>query len=47
MDFLTGADEVFWLDYRGITALAHCDGRPLMSIIAERIAVALEGIFKG
>ncbi|MDE5962888.1 MAG: branched-chain amino acid aminotransferase [Alistipes sp.] len=46
MDFLAGADEVFWLDYRGITALAHCDGRPLMSIIAERIAIALEGIFK-
>lgn len=45
-DFLAGADEVFWLDHRGVTALAHCDGRPLMSIIAERIAVALEGLFK-
>ncbi|MCM1301745.1 MAG: hypothetical protein NC226_08495, partial [Bacteroides cellulosilyticus] len=38
-------DEVFWLDHRGVTALAHCDGRPLMSIIAERVARAAENFF--
>ncbi len=41
----TGIDEMFWLDHRGITALSHFDGRPLMSIIAERVADALEGLF--
>lgn len=44
-DTLARADELFWLDYRGITALSHCDGRPLMSLIAERVADALEGLF--
>ncbi len=41
----TSIDEMFWLDHRGITALSHFDGRPLMSIIAERVADALEGLF--
>jgi len=44
-DEMAAMDEVFWLDHRGITALAHCDGRPLMSIIAERIARAAENLF--
>ncbi len=44
-DLRTGIDEMFWLDHRGITALSHLDGRPLMSIIAERVADALEGLF--
>lgn len=44
-DLLARADELFWLDHRGITALSHCDGRPLMSLIAERVADALEGLF--
>ncbi len=44
-DIRTNIDEMFWLDHRGITALSHCDGRPLMSIIAERVADALEGLF--
>ncbi len=44
-DIRTSIDEMFWLDHRGITALSHCDGRPLMSIIAERVADALEGLF--
>ena len=41
----TSIDEMFWLDHRGITALSHFDGRPLMSILAERVADALEGLF--
>ncbi len=44
-DFRTSIDEMFWLDHRGITALSHLDGRPLMSIVAERVADALEGLF--
>lgn len=38
-------DELFFADHRGITALARCDGQPLMSLIAERIALAMEGLF--
>ena len=38
-------DELFLADHRGITALARCDGQPLMSLIAERIALVMEGLF--
>ena len=38
-------DELFFADHRGITALARCDGQPLMSLIAERIALVMEGVF--
>lgn len=38
-------DELFFADHRGITALARCDGQPLMSLIAERIALVMEGQF--
>lgn len=38
-------DELFFADHRGITALARCDGLPLMSLIAERIALVMEGLF--
>lgn len=38
-------DELFWLDHRGITALSHLDGRPLMALTAERVADALEKLF--
>lgn len=38
-------DELFFADHRGITALARCDGQPLMSLIAERIAFVMEGLF--
>ena len=38
-------DELFFADHRGITALARCDGHPLMSLIAERIALVMEGLF--
>ena len=38
-------DELFFADHRGITALARCDGQPLMSLIAERIALVMGGLF--
>ena len=38
-------DELFFADHRGITALARCNGQPLMSLIAERIALVMEGLF--
>ena len=38
-------DELFFADHRGITALARCDGQPLMTLVAERIATAAEGLF--
>ena len=38
-------DELFFADHRGITALARCDGQPLMTLVAERVAEALEGLF--
>lgn len=38
-------DELFYADHRGITSLAHCDSLPLMSLFAERIAGAMEGLF--
>ena len=38
-------DELFWLDHRGITAMSHIDGRPLMHLLAERVAAALEKRF--
>lgn len=39
---LTQFEELFYVDHRGITALGACDGHPLMNIIAERIAAAME-----
>lgn len=39
-------DELFWVDHRGVTALSRCDGQPLMSLLAERIAEAMEGLFR-
>ena len=35
---LRHADEIFYSDVRGITALSACDGRSLTDIIAHRIA---------
>lgn len=31
-------DELFFTDHRGITSLSHCNGLPLMTFLAERIA---------
>lgn len=44
-DDLRHLDELFFVDHRGVTALSHCDGWPLMSLRAERVAAALEGLF--
>ncbi len=41
---LTRIEEIFYADYRGITALNSCDGRLLMSTIAERVSLQLEAI---
>ena len=38
-------DELFYADHRGITALGHCDKLPLMSLLAERLAEAVEALF--
>lgn len=38
-------DELFYVDHRGVTALAHCDGTAYMSLAAERIAAAMERMF--
>lgn len=42
---LPDLDELFYVDHRGVTALSHCDGQPLMALLAERVAEALEGLF--
>lgn len=39
-------DELFRIDHRGVTAYARCDAQPLMSLLAERIAGALERLFR-
>lgn len=44
---LAAFDELFYVDHRGVTALAHCDGHPYMALYAERIAAALEAPFAG
>lgn len=44
-DGLSQLDEMFFVDHRGVTALSHCDGHPLMTLLSERIAGALEGLF--
>ena len=38
-------DELFYADHRGITSLGHCDSLPLMSLLAERLAAAIEALF--
>lgn len=37
-------DELFFADHRGITSLSRCDGRPLMTLVAERVAEAMEPV---
>lgn len=44
-DELKHFDELFYADHRGITSLSTCDGQPFMSLVAERIAAAMEGLF--
>ena len=40
-----GRAELFFADHRGVTSLSRCDGLPLMTFVAERIAEAMEGLF--
>lgn len=42
---LPSLDELFFADHRGVTSLSRCDGQPLMTFVAERIAEAMEGLF--
>ena len=35
-------EELFTVDHRGITSLAHCDGHPFMALRTERLAEAME-----
>lgn len=44
-DELARFDELFFVDHRGVTALAHCDGHPYMAILAERVAGSLRRLF--
>ena len=39
---LAACDELFAVDHRGITALAHCDGRPYMAVVVDRLARGME-----
>lgn len=45
-DELASYDELFYADHRGVTALAHCDGHPYTSLAAERVAAAMERLFR-
>ena len=38
-------DELFFIDHRGVTALAHCDGHPYMALMAQRVADSLRTLF--
>ena len=39
---LSHFEEVMWADHRGITALGHIDGYPLMALTAEKLCAAME-----
>lgn len=41
LDVADDADEIFYADHRGMTALGRFNGRPLMHILAEKIATVL------
>ena len=38
LDAAENADEIFYADHRGITALGSFNERPMMHILAEKIA---------
>lgn len=38
---LSRIEELFFTDHRGVTALSHCNGLPLMTFLSERIADAM------
>ncbi len=41
-DQLSRFDELLYIDHRGITSLASCDGRPYMNILTDRLARVLD-----
>lgn len=45
-DDLARLDELFFVDHRGVTALSRCEGVPYMSLLAERVANAMEKLFE-
>lgn len=40
---LKDADEIIYVNWQGVTAIAHLNNKPYMSIMAEKIAKAMEG----
>ncbi|MDE5691863.1 MAG: aminotransferase class IV [Alistipes sp.] len=44
-EMLAHMDELFYVDHRGVTALARCNGTPYMALIAEKVASAMERLF--
>lgn len=44
-DHLPRIEELFYVDFRGVTALKSCDGKLLLSAVAERVARQMESIF--
>ncbi len=44
-EHLHSADELFYIDHRGVSSIRSCDNTPYMSIIAEQIAERIEAIF--
>lgn len=44
-DDLERFDELFYVDHRGVTALAHCGETAYMSLTAERVAAEMERMF--
>lgn len=45
-DDLGRLDELFFVDHRGVTALAHCGDTAYMSLTAEHVAEEMERMFK-
>lgn len=43
-DHLPRIEELFYVDYRGVTALKSCDGKLLLSAVAERVARQMESL---
>lgn len=39
-------EELFYFDHRGVTSLSKCDGEPLLSLAAERIARAAQRLIR-
>lgn len=44
---LSRYDELFVVDHRGITSVAHCNGHPFILLRAERLAAEMERMING